>query len=278
MAFGTLFCALAAACTTGPSVDSRRSDTIAVSEASTTIAVAPAPGALEDVNDGQVGGVDIGDGQIVGIPDGEVSIWIADSVTENDQDWSALVDAYPETGLWPIQLEFLIDASTGRPWSTGEVGPSEPVSTADVTDILTSWSSDGPVLDLADGVPGEATVPIGSASLQMGEASLALIPVSHPGDVVAALGWWGAVNYDQVPGDMSAVLLSWEDRFGAFVTRLGFDSMYISVTRPPGDNETARALAVEHFAWCPALSEFDIPLDGYATELVGATEWYCWWD
>ena len=275
-----LLCGLAAACSTANPVDLQRSDTIVESEPSGTNEPAspPATGNLDDVEDGRVGGVDIGSGEIMEIPGNGVSIWIAEAATEDDQEWSALVGAFPESGLWPLQLEFLVDASSGRPWSTGEVGPSEPVSTAEVIDILTSWSSDGPVLELADPVPGEAVVPIGAASFEIGEARVALVPVARPADVVATLGWWGAANYDQAPGDISAVLRSWEDRFGAFVTRLGFDAMYISVTLPPEVDETARTLAAEHFAWCPALAEFGIPIDEYASQLIGATEWYCWWD
>ena len=50
---------------------------------------------------------------------------------------------------------------------------------------------------------------------------------------------------------LCAVLRSWEDRFGIRVVALGFDQLLVSVATPPTTLAEARALAAEHFAFCP---------------------------
>ena len=41
--------------------------------------------------------------------------------------------------------------------------------------------------------------------------------------LVSSLGWLGAANYDYDAAEMSAVLRSWEERFGAVPVCLDFD-------------------------------------------------------
>ena len=231
---------------------------------------------LSDTDDGEVAGVDLGSGGIASGPS-DAMFWVSDSTWDDDESWSDLAAAFPETGLWPLQLEFLTP-DDGRPWRSSEFGPSEETATSNVADILTAWSATGPVDELADAVQDPTTTAITPSGFGFEPAALGLVPVERPADVIARIGWWGAANYDQSPAELSAVLRSWEERFGAHVTRLGFSSMYISVTRPPTDRLTTQALAVEHYAWCPALAEFGIPIDEYAAGLDASLEWFCWWD
>lgn len=62
---------------------------------------------------------------------------------------------------------------------------------------------------------------------------LALVPVTRPADTPAAIGWWGPTNHDLGGGELSAVLQSWEDRFGVVLTSLGFDTLGVDVVAPP---------------------------------------------
>lgn len=240
--------------------------------------VAENPGDLADAETGAIGGVEINEGLVIVTDAGDPSFWISTDEGKDSAAWIALAAAFPETGLWPLHLESLaFGDEEGRPWRTAELAP-EPVSAEEVLDILSTWSSSGPGSELAPSTEGQSTAALAPSALATDEAALGLVPVSRPADVVAQLGWWGPANYDQAPGEMSAVLRSWEDRFGAYVTRLGFADMYISVTRPPTELSDAQALAVEHFAWCPTLGEFGVAIDAYAAELMEVTEWYCWWD
>lgn len=66
---------------------------------------------------------------------------------------------------------------------------------------------------------------------------LALVPVSRPADVPAALCWNGMCNaVDEVVG-LSAVLRSWEDRFGALLVSVALATSWVSVAAPPWTEE-----------------------------------------
>ena len=60
--------------------------------------------------------------------------------------------------------------------------------------------------------------------------------------------------------DVAGVLRSWEDRFGAYVVAVGFATLDLVVTRPPGDAREALVLAQEHYAFCPDVLDLqDLP-------------------
>jgi hypothetical protein len=69
--------------------------------------------------------------------------------------------------------------------------------------------------------------------------------------VLANMGWAGPVNYDNDTAKFSAVLRSWEDRFGVRVVAANSNTLIVSVAAPPGDLDAALHLAAEHFAFCP---------------------------
>jgi Domain of unknown function (DUF4253) len=61
---------------------------------------------------------------------------------------------------------------------------------------------------------------------------LGLVAARRPADVLAVVGWTGAMNYHATSAPLACVLRSWEDRFGARLVRLGFDTMDLLVERP----------------------------------------------
>jgi len=82
---------------------------------------------------------------------------------------------------------------------------------------------------------------------------LLITPTHRPADVPAAVGWLGACNYDFAGHHISAVLRSWEDRFGAILTSL--DSQDMTLTIPPlalTDDERT-LLTLEHYFFCRSL-------------------------
>ncbi|WP_242585754.1 DUF4253 domain-containing protein [Streptomyces sp. MST-110588] len=107
----------------------------------------------------------------------------------------------------------------------------------------------------------------------------ALVPVARGADVLAAIGWTGPVNYDNDMAPYSAVLRSWEERFGIRVLGLGRGKLHLSVAAPPRTAEEALRVAIEHFAFCP-----DIVWQGTgglvhrAQTLVNSPYWSFWWD
>jgi hypothetical protein len=108
---------------------------------------------------------------------------------------------------------------------------------------------------------------------------LALVPAARGADVPAVLGWTGPANRETDTGRISAVLRSWEDRFGARLLALGPDWLELSVAAPPRTREHALTVAAEHFALCPDLVRQGAgSLRDYAEELPGAGSWHFWWD
>lgn len=128
--------------------------------------------------------------------------------------------------------------------------------------------------------PGHDPLLVASTSQHASRRShLAIVPASRPADAVALLGWRGTCNrHDDLAG-LSAVLRSWEDRFGAVLVRLDFTTMWLSVASPPLTAQECRAVAAEHFAFCPDVdSEEPRPLRQYAATLAGRGWWRFWWD
>ncbi|MFT2019228.1 DUF4253 domain-containing protein [Streptomyces sp. 796.1] len=109
---------------------------------------------------------------------------------------------------------------------------------------------------------------------------IALVPAGRSADILAAIGWLGPLNYDEDAAPFSAVLRSWEERFGIRVVALEFDVLHVSVPHPPRTLEEALPIAAEHFAFCPDnIWQDSETLTRYAEEhLVGKHNWSFWWD
>jgi len=209
--------------------------------------------------------------------------------------WGTLSGVFADTGLWPLVLQSL-EGQCDRPWDEGELEPGESSDpdNVDVAMQLAEWWSDN-VPDDDDGdepapfgsrFPGLAAEQWGPFDSKAAEAAvkdlpgrLGLVPVTRPADAVASIGWMGPANYYGDMGLLSAVLRSWEDRFGAFVVGIGFDTLFISVGRPPATDEDALAVAAEHFAVCPDnVWQNAVSFRDYAAEIKGRGVWTFWWD
>ncbi|MFJ2224350.1 DUF4253 domain-containing protein [Streptomyces anulatus] len=128
---------------------------------------------------------------------------------------------------------------------------------------------------------GLAGVIAADADAWLGGARMALVPARRSADIPAAIGWSGPMNHENDVARLCAVLRSWEDRYDARVVVLGFDTMIVSVGRPPATIEEARALAAEHYAFCPDNIDQSPPYDlgVYAEKAVLNQEaWSFWWD
>ena len=128
--------------------------------------------------------------------------------------------------------------------------------------------------------PGFEPLAVAATSRHAGRGShLAIVPSARAADAVALLGWRGTGNrHDDVVG-LSAVLRSWEDRFGAVLVQLDFMALWLSVAAPPLAASECRAVAAEHFAFCPDVDfEDPRPLRHYAATLAGRSWWRFRWD
>ena len=96
---------------------------------------------------------------------------------------------------------------------------------------------------------------------------------------MAATGWTGAINLGENPAALSAVLRSWEDRFGALLVLMEAATLWLSVAAPPMTEAECLGIAAEHFTFCPDVDGEDPrPLRTYASTLRGRNSWRFWWD
>jgi hypothetical protein len=108
---------------------------------------------------------------------------------------------------------------------------------------------------------------------------LGLVPVSRPADVPAATGWIGMWNSWDDPVAVSAVLRSWEDRFGAVLVRMNSATLELAVAAPPWERSECLAVAAEHYAFCDDTYQGNPgTLRDYANLLRGNPRWSFWWD
>ncbi len=210
---------------------------------------------------------------------------------------AGLIASFPRTGIWPVVLVGLDQQF--RPWMTGELEP-RPSQPWDPEDVLRKgWADSTPEGDDADGGaeprplgrpwPGLAAPRPWGAAVPMrlqevwdtagSEARLGAIAVTRPANIVGELGWNGAVNFDLDPWAISAVLRSWEDRFGVVLVALGFDTLTFCVPPNSLTDTRAQAFAAEVFALCPdSVSQGAGSIADLATSLEGASSFTLWWD
>jgi len=112
-----------------------------------------------------------------------------------------------------------------------------------------------------------------------GDHLLGVVAVCRPADVPAAVGWLGTAGaWDDVAA-LSAVLRSWEDRFGAVLVRMGHACLELAVAAPPWERSECVAIAAEHYAFCDDTYRGNPgTLRDYANLLRGNTRWSFWWD
>ena len=162
----------------------------------------------------------------------------------------------------------------GRPWESGELGPQAFGALAGLeAPVLLREGWDGAVPDPEEddeetaellapflrsfpGLAPDTSARASPAGLAAAVASLeapmriGLVVAARPADTLVSIGWRGAANYHDTSAPLTVVLRSWEDRFGATVMHVGFDTVDLLVERPPLSDQAALAVAAEHFAFC----------------------------
>ncbi|MGW1542474.1 DUF4253 domain-containing protein [Streptomyces sp. NPDC002309] len=230
-------------------------------------------------------GLDLPPGRLIGS-----LLWHADADAAPG-DWATLGRAR-SVGLLPLLVEVgrhggpeeweLIPGETSYP---GDHDPQEVL--AEYWEDLSDDPWPGPASEAAasgtrdpDALAAQTAQRLLTDGTSLKEPRLALVPARRSADVAAAIGWSGAVNHEEDVARLCAVLRSWEDRFGVRVVALTFDRMVVSVAAPPSTPAEARAVAAEHFAFCPDnVAQSGSPtLDAYAEQLIGGENWSFWWD
>jgi hypothetical protein len=255
-------------------------------------------GSLPPERGGTVAGVSLPDGRLYAPEDADGPrgvtpvIWASTSPGRHvAETWSRLAAAFPETGLWPVVIDstygfdgfddFLFDVPRGRHKEVTAIlrrGWNDSVNFEEDSPIdhIAPFGRQFP--GLADATPGDRPTSLDRLVAQL-DGHLGLVAVNRPADVLDAIGWSGAANYDGDPLDMSTVLRSWEARFDAYLVGLGTDTLILAVGRPARDLASATAIAAEHFAFCPDnIDQGAGSIREYAKIVVNAEHWAFWWD
>lgn len=217
------------------------------------------------------------------------SYWISDDPLEACGSTAApIAHAFAETGLWPVLWPWDEDpaAYLGRP-----VEPNR-VEAVDVEAVLRrGWERLAahpaglaePVGPRFPGLAAGSTVdpdpgrdPFAAAGLAALMARLMIVPCNRPADCVALIGGL-AVEVD--PAEISAVIRSWEVRFGAVLVLAAPSLAMLAVTAPPTTPEQALGVAVEQFAFCPPETVEPGSLQQHASLLLTTSAWpVAWYD
>lgn len=232
----------------------------------------------------------------------EPLLWYGDEPA-SPGTWAALRALGRPVGLLPVLIDGGARVQWPEDWDLGPARTSYP-GDHDAEDVLSeaweAYAADELDLDRSEADwPGLAPVPAeaGPDTPDAHAAEIAgqltdrdgpmagvragLVPARRSADIPAAIGWSGPLNHENDVARLCAVLRSWEDRFGARVVALGFDTMIVSVSRPPTTTAEAEALAAEHFAFCPDNIQQSTlnSLQAYAEKaLLNQEAWAFWWD
>lgn len=278
-----------------------------------------AAGRLPEEGELRLGSVTLPRGKLIiaHYGEGDPVAWATvDPVPEPGRVWAALSGAHPQTGLVPILLDSL-NGDGKRPWDNGEFGAPADLSALEALEpgrlLEALWNDNLPsaeeetenpsfIRDRAPftrqfpGLAPPAGTPWPPAARQdaldfllprMREtllprpaARIGLVAADRPADVLAEIGWGGVANYGpDFLLTVTAVLRSWEDRFGARLVDVGFAEVRLLVERPPRTLTDAQRIAAEHYVFCNECSGqglHDIP--SIAASLVLAPLWAFWWD
>ncbi|MFE0026076.1 DUF4253 domain-containing protein [Amycolatopsis sp. NPDC059021] len=226
-------------------------------------------------------------------------IWVSDTPLTRPERYLGCVAEFERSGLWPVLIPHdQRFAANGEDWidDRGRLAPAQHrVASADPEAVLARWW-DGSCCDGACLRPFGARFPglarrtarksdplaeagnTGSVLAARGQHRLGLVQTERPADIPALLGWTGMIKSTDQVAELSAVLRSWEDRFGATLIVLGFDSLELSVAAPPRTQARALTVAAEHRAFSlPTFTGQPGTLREYAASLVRARHWRFSW-
>ncbi|MFI0449241.1 DUF4253 domain-containing protein [Actinomadura sp. 6N118] len=239
----------------------------------------------------------------------EPVLWISDEPLDPGEAgarWAESLARHPSTSLWPLLLGGMEDGASLRPWKNGEFAPSSPelANGIDVQEMLASaWEAEQediaefeldvvapfdrdwpglapagePTADPDERVIALATTPNKDSRLfaRTGWGPfLGLVTAADGADAISACGWLSETPCE----DVTAMVRSWQQRFGVRVSAVGFSAFVVTVAWPPRTEEHARQVAMEHYAFCSDLRQEYEDFDEYATSLIDAPTWWMWWD
>ncbi|MDT7726315.1 MAG: hypothetical protein QOI21_2891 [Actinomycetota bacterium] len=198
-------------------------------------------------------------------------VWVSEKPMDEPRSFYEFVAAHQESKLWPVLIPPDRRFTAGRgdwlddrprlPPAGGEIAG------LDAEAVLEAWwgepCCDGKCLEpFGAGFPGLArrstsqrdplpvAARVGAVVADLEPCRLGLVAADRSADIPALLGWSGTLDTTDDVAAISAVLRSWEDRFGARLVGLGTEDLVLSVAAPPTKIERAMKIAAEHRSFC----------------------------
>lgn len=215
------------------------------------------------------------------------------------ETWKTLRDRHPESGLWPIVLGAdrpAIDQLTWRLETMAQAAPgiAEGGAVPDAPELFVEWLGNVAADDYLNDVPrhlakleadqeqirSRLMARPDSAAVRAiaGErVHIGLIPAAAGWEVPALLAWSGAEQVDLGGPEHLAVLRFWHETYGADLVSLGQETLEFLVADPPTEARGAFELAVQQYAYCPALMDNLAPAMGALAATMFGRHWYLDW-
>jgi hypothetical protein len=216
---------------------------------------------------------------VVSRESGRPIIWVSDDSGPAVQKcWERLYYDHPRTGLYPLLVDDCldIDLMLGTPVTVEDIDatPGERL----IREYFEYFGDDWPGFVPARRLGAPPGYPAGRLAVEgASDYRLALVPCARGADAPGLIGWSGAANYTVNIEKISAVLRTWEDRFGVRVVKLGCSTVELSVAAPPRTISEARRITLEHSGFCPSIWRDHVTLEGYASRLLRQPAWRFHW-
>lgn len=213
--------------------------------------------------------------------------------------WETLHQQHAKTGLWPVILGSdpqVVDQLTWRVEIMAESKPGIPSLSAvtPAPELFVEWMGNPAEDDYLNDVPrhlaklaaDEAAIkaqlearPDSAAvrALAGDRVRIALVPATAGWEVPALLAWSGAEGSGIGGGEHLSVLNFWHESYGADLVAMGLDQLELLVDHPPEDARSAFELAVQHYAYCPALMDNLAPAMGALAATLFGRHWLFDW-
>lgn len=256
-------------------------------------------GRLPDEGPVRIGPVDLPPGRLImGCAGLDPVAWVTkDPVPDAGRVWAALSGLHSRTGLVPIQ----VDGRPGKVRDPLNLSWAEDPRDADGLDVgalleerwqdrrpdepdlgwaetRAPFTGDFPGLAPAEHTPMTPAEREHALDVITQEARIGLVAAGRPADVLAVIGWDGLANAGDFLLPLTAVLRSWEDRFGARLIAVGDADAGLFVERPPRTLRAAQRIAAEQVVLADECIAGASAISAVAELLVNSPVWSLWWD